>query len=228
MNALLKNRAMPDVEAPTSSCPLTGIQAFDLAGNPKPSPATADGHRLGQPTGTTAPACEISPELKYASRLGEIQYRMSANTELTLRTSHCARNMRRDFNIASAKMYVYSLDHAYKRLISNAISDLSHELTLLAATVMPYRHYEISNLVPIKYKVLVISAESAALMKSLSTADRLFAHLYEAEFREVITRAQRFQIMMPFMIVYSHFKKVALKIDTPGIDDVLKTLGLDQ
>lgn len=167
------------------------------------------------------PDFSVLSELKNGNRLAEIRSRMYTIHKATLLTSFCARNVRRDFNIASAKMYVFALDRAYKLLIEQAISDLHYELTMLTATVMPYSHFVVEHLTPVSYNMLVVSPESASMIRALTKVDRLMSKLYEAEFRNVITRAQRHQMMLPFMMVYTNFKRVAMKIKSAAIENGL-------
>ena len=164
--------------------------------------------------------------LKYESRLREIRPRMVAMKQIELSTSVAARHLRRDFNLASAKMYVFSLNLDYRAKIHAALGDVAWEISMLEEEGAKFSHMFTDVLKPQRYEMMFISAESAKMYRSLKAADAIFARFYAAEFGGMITKDQRMELMRPFWLTYSVFKRIAMKLQSKSVDEMLAELKL--
>lgn len=166
--------------------------------------------------------------LKNQDRIAEIRSRMLAHQTVTLRTSYCSRHMRRDFNIASAKMYVYSLDRQYREKIVEALSDLHWQISILAAdpALLTFGELDVSWLTAGTFDFVMVSPESASMFRALRKVDDLVARLFSAERQNLITREQRQALLSPINLAYVGFKQVAMKLSAKSIDGLLSEANL--
>lgn len=170
----------------------------------------------------------VMPGLKNQDRITEIRSRMLARQSVTLRTSYCSRHLRRDFNIASAKMYVYSLNRKYRQKIAEALSDLHWQISIVDAdtTLLPYGDLDVSWLQSGSYDLVMVSAESASMFRALRRVDNLVARLHAAERSGFITREQRREIIAPINMAYVAFKQVSMKLSNKSIEELLSESNL--
>jgi hypothetical protein len=159
--------------------------------------------------------------VKHGDRVIAIRSRLRASAQITLKTSVCARNIRRDFNIASAKMYVFGLDRSFAWRLQNALNDMEWEASMLEADVAIYSHIPTDQLIPNVYSLDIVSAESAQMMRILRKADAYLAKLYAAQLLGFLEREKRHEVMKPFWMSYSAFKAVAMKIETKSLDQMM-------
>lgn len=164
--------------------------------------------------------------LKHSARLKEIRPRMVATKSVELLTSVAARHLRRDFNIASAKMYVFSLDPDYKKRIHEALGDVEWEIATLEAESFQFSHFPTGHLRPLRYEMFFVSAESARMFRALKSADLSFARFYAAEFAGFLDKETRQSMTRPFFLAYSVFKRVAMKLQAKSVDEMLAELKL--
>lgn len=184
-------------------------------------------------TTTVPPGIAPTPEnglyerpLKYDARIREIRPRMVATQQIELSTSVASRHLRRDFNIASAKMYVFARDTGYREKLNAALGDVTFEISMLKDDIAAFSHMYTDLLKPQRYDMLFISAEGAKMFRILKAADSLFAHLYAAEFAGLITKEERMEKTRPFWLTYSVFKRVAMKLASKSVDEMLAELQL--
>ena len=161
--------------------------------------------------------------LKNQDRILEIRSRMLARQTITLRTSYCSRHLRRDFNIASAKMYVYALNRKYKAKISEALSDLHWQISIVGAdpSLLQFGPLDVSWLECGTFDFMMVSAESASMLRALRKVDELVARLHAAEREQLITREQRRAIIAPINLAYVGFKQIAMKLSNKSIEELL-------
>jgi hypothetical protein len=169
-----------------------------------------------------------APTLKNQDRIDELRSRMFARHTVTLRTSFCSRNLRRDFNIASAKMYVYSLNRPYREKISEALSDLHWQIAILGSdpVILAFGALDVSWLNGGTFDFVMVSPESASMFRALRKLDELVARLFTAERQDLITRDQRRALMGPIDMAYAGFKQVAMKLANKSIEDLLAETNL--
>jgi hypothetical protein len=168
-------------------------------------------------------AALVAGGLKNQDRIDEIRSRMISRKTMSLRTSFCSRHMRRDFNIASAKMYVYSLNRQYKAKINEALVDLHWQISMLAVdpTLITFGPMDVSWLTAGTFNFMMVSSESASMFRALRKVDDIVARLYTAERDGLITREQRREIVAPVNLAYNGFKQVAMKLQNKSIEDLL-------
>ena len=159
--------------------------------------------------------------MKHQERLAAIRTRLKASLQVNLKTSVCARHIRRDFNIASAKMYVFCLNRKFAREVANALEDMDFSLALLASDTAKYAYVSTECLASNKYDLDIVSPESAQMMRTLRTADAYLSKLYAAELTGVIDKVTRREIMKPFWMSYAAFKRIAMQIKGKSIEEML-------
>ena len=158
---------------------------------------------------------QVDNTLKNLSRIAAIRATMTARKTLVLYTPFACRHLRRDFNIASAKMYVYGLDRSYKKEISDAIATLQFAVSLLEMDVAPWTNMP-NVLAPRSFELLLVSAESTRMMRVLQAVDRCMTGVYSALINGDMTRPERDNLLRPFLISYLNFKRVAMKLELDG------------
>ena len=150
--------------------------------------------------------------LKNGARLEAIRCVMSATAEMTLFTPIARRHLRRDFNIASAKMYVYGLNKAYKTEIVEALSGLEFAIELLEMDVAIWSERP-NPLTPCTFKMLLISPQSVRMMRVMSKLDKCMLGVYAAYLDGTIDKARKSEVLRPFHLAYLNFKRVAMKLE---------------
>ena len=165
--------------------------------------------------------------VKHQERLDAIRTRLKASTSVSLKTSICARHIRRDFNIASAKMYVFGLNRNFAANMQSALDDMEWSLDLLATDAAKYSYVSTDCLSPNNYDLDVVSAESAQMLRVLKKADSYLSRLYAAELLGIIERDARRDVMRPFWMTYAVFKRVAMKTKAKTMDEMLSEVCVD-
>lgn len=150
--------------------------------------------------------------LKNQDRIGAIRARMWAKKTLTLFTPIACRQLRRDFNIASAKMYVYGLQRSYRMEIIDALARFSFAVDLLVMDTKSWVGHP-SPLTAREFDLLLVSPESVKMMRILQSVDRCMIGVYGAYIAGEMTKEERDQLLLPFHMAYLDFKRVAMKLE---------------
>jgi hypothetical protein len=171
---------------------------------------------------------EAPPALKNGGRVDEIRSRMIARHTVTLRTSYCSRHLRRDFNIASAKMYVYGLQRGHRDKIAEALKELHWQISLLseAPAMIMIGPIDVSWLTAETFEFVMVSPESASMYRALRNADNLVARILAGERAGIVTRDQRRALIAPVNMAYVGFKQVAMRLAAKSVEDLLSEANL--
>ncbi len=159
--------------------------------------------------------------VKNSDRNTEIRARLRADADIVLLTSYCARSIRRDFNIVSAKMYVFGLKRSFKAELKERLDDLEFEVAILETELTDVMHLDVSPLTPNTYQLSVVSRESAQMLLILAKSDYLLARLYVAKFLGLMTREERYLGMRSFARSYDAFKRFAMRIRSMTLDEMM-------
>ena len=150
--------------------------------------------------------------LKNIERIKGIRSIMFATTTVTLYTPIARRQLRRDFNIACAKMYVYGLNKTYKAEIVASLASLEFAIELLEMDVALWQGQS-NPLTPCVFEMLLVSPQSVRMMRALQRLDKCMLGVYSAYLSDLITKAEKSAVLRPFHIAYINFKRVAMKLD---------------
>lgn len=162
-------------------------------------------------------------EPKNAMRIEEINMRMSAHREVTMRASPMARVMRRDWNILSAKLYVNARDARYARRIKDDLSEMAWVISDIAEQVrtMPFREADATWLRPRKMHLQIIHPMTASWLRAMVEMDEAFSTLICAERAGLIDRKRRHQLLLPSQLAYMGFKATAMKIQLRTAEELM-------
>lgn len=153
-------------------------------------------------------------KLKNADRIDEIvsTLAVSSREELFI-TQPIARLLRRDWNIVSAKMYVFSLKPDYRALIRADLNEFHYQVNELykLCSIDTFSDVDTSWLSRLTFEVKIISPLSSSWLRGLKTWDACFARLLTAERLGFIDRKQRIKMLQPVSTAYYGFKTTAMK-----------------
>lgn len=163
--------------------------------------------------------------LKNANRIDEIRCEMgiSYRQEIFI-TNPIARTMRRDWNIVSAKMYVFGLDAQYKGQIKDDLDELHDQVEALLKIVSidTFSDVDTSWLMQLPLQIKVISPLSWSWLGALKTWDICTARLLTAERLGFIDRKQRMKMLHPVSVAYLGFKSRAMKSNTKSSSEMVE------
>lgn len=154
--------------------------------------------------------------LKNIDRIQGIRSRICATKRVTLYTPFARRQLRRDFNIACAKMYVYGLNKAYKVEIVEALESLEFAVQLLEMDVCQWSGNE-NPLTPCVFDMYLVSPQSVRMLRILLRLDVCLIGVYSAFLNSLITKDQKRDFLGPFNLAYLNFKRVAMKLELNGV-----------
>lgn len=156
--------------------------------------------------------------LKNVEKIEEIGSRMESRIEVLTQSWQICRNLRRDFNLISSKVYKISRAKESR----NKILDLLMEVALQAAD-LESRSSQFTEagepqtrLVPLR----IVSAEASMLFNSMKQADRCYGRLNWARTQMQLTERQMEEIVEGYEIAYGDLKRFLFKAN-----DSTKTAG---
>ncbi|ABM39598.1 hypothetical protein Pnap_4316 (plasmid) [Polaromonas naphthalenivorans CJ2] len=152
--------------------------------------------------------------MKNADRIEEIACNMAVvKKEVLFLTHPVSRTIRRDWNIVSAKMYVFGLKRDYRVLIQEDLAELHHQIDELykVASMGLFSDVDTSWLNMLRVEVKIISANSSSWLRAMKTWDACVARLLTAERLGIIDRKQRKHILYPVTKAYIGFKNTAMR-----------------
>lgn len=155
--------------------------------------------------------------MKNADRIDEIACTMSVvSKEVLLMTSPISRTIRRDWNIVSAKMYVFGLKRDHRALMEEDLKELHHQINELyvTASMGMFSDLDVSWLDLLRIEVKIISAQSSSLLRAMKIWDACVARLLTAERMGIIDKKTRRNILFPATTAYLGFKKTVMRSKT--------------
>ncbi|CAN5464912.1 hypothetical protein BH10PSE16_BH10PSE16_04180 [soil metagenome] len=162
--------------------------------------------------------------MKNADRIDEIACTMSVvKKEVLLMTNPISRTIRRDWNIVSAKMYVFGLKRDHRALIEEDLTELHHQIDELykIASMGMFSDVDTSWLNMLRIEVKIISAQSSSWLRAMKIWDVCVARLLTAERMGLIDRKQRKNILYPVTMAYLGFKNTAMRGKGQNVREVV-------
>ena len=168
---------------------------------------------VGRPdAGNEKPSPHLNNVLKNDDRIKGIRSRMFLFHDIRLCTPIAKRHLRRDFNIATAKMYVFGLNRDYKKEIIRALEDLEFAIDLLEMSTACWTKEE-HPLTPCSFKMHLVSPQSVRMMRALVKFDKCMIGVYTAYLSGDISKEEKRELLHPFELAYTNFKRVAMKLN---------------
>lgn len=145
-----------------------------------------------------------------ADRIERIQSPTEARVEVRVETAPVQRSVRKDFHIVTAKMLLARGEKA--RAVAAALNEFDR-LSIEAELSEPETSAVCDVPLPAQlYRLRLVSAPAARLLRALLRIDRINARLLSAETRGAITRKERMQVVRPVLQAMGQLKTVALEL----------------
>lgn len=159
--------------------------------------------------------------LKYQDRLDNVRARMKGTMSITLQTPFCARQMRREFNILSTKIYIYGLNKNFNKQTCALLDDLDWARSDLRDSAALFNGEDTSVLIPSTYAFDFVCPEALRLCRIIQRADHDLSKIYAAQLALKITKYDRWAMMRSFLMTYEVFKRHALKLKGRTMNEML-------
>ena len=162
--------------------------------------------------------------LKNGNRIDEIISAMRVETTEQFLTHPVARTVRRDWNIVSAKMYVFCLREDYKVLIAKDLDEFQSQVKelLKIASIDVFSDVDTSWLQRIDLDITIVNPMGSAWLRALKTWDVCVARILSAERVGFIDRQKRIQMLRPATMAYLGFKSTAMKGKKQSLRDLVE------
>lgn len=116
--------------------------------------------------------------IKGRSKIEAVNAQDAQRVLTTIRTWHCSRLLRRDFNTLTVKMFWACRNSGKRRQIRDLLSDLADEAYVVGRSVAGVKN---ADVVHTTLTLRVISSEAQVLYDSVMLVDRSLSTLMEAE-----------------------------------------------
>lgn len=169
---------------------------------------------------------ELDPRLttlKNADRIDEIVSSLVFQRQETFAAGPIARTTRRDWNIVSAKMFVFSRNANYRALIEADLAEFQYQVSELykMASIGTFNDVDTSWLQKITLDLKIVSPMSASWLRAMKVWDTCTARLLSAEREGTLDKPMKRRMMHPVVISYIGFKRRAMKSKSLSMLDMM-------
>lgn len=169
-----------------------------------PHSLPADVSDLFDPASTNTAITEDGLVLKNIDKVERIKTRMDSRVTVYMHAWQTSREIRRDFNFLSSKMFSRSRDARFQSQVRDLTLEMVAQCEFLKIEAEPFQDRELPE--PMQIPLRIISPEAAILLRAFCDADKPIAYLNRAAADGVINIGIANELILPFLTSYRDLK----------------------
>ncbi|WP_143450326.1 hypothetical protein [Janthinobacterium sp. BJB446] len=150
--------------------------------------------------------------LKNVDKIECIRTRMDSRMTVSLYSWQASREIRRDFNLLSCKIFTRGQDKRFLAQVRELLLEMVTEGEFLKADALPFFDGALPE--PMHFPLRIVCPEAGLLLRAFQDADKPIAYLNLAASSGKLDRIAANDMAFPFLAAYRNLKMFLLGINT--------------